>query len=193
MKTNQIKWRCVSLAVAFAVCMAVNAQPLINPSFEDAETEQENRWGDLAAGWKRWGNWVNREKQWTPTRSGNCLMGYHHWRIEENGTSGFYQDVQDIQEGSLCSFSIFAFIDENTNAESIELRIERMGGFESIASRVYPLSEIRRNGWGLISVSGTTKGDGARFLVIITPKQTPGRQGAIKFDDAELLVEAGGG
>lgn len=165
------------------------AQQLRNASFEDAELEADNPWGDLAAGWGRWGNWMNRETQWTPTRSGNCLMGYHHWRIEEQDPSGFFQDIPDIPDGTLCMFSVFAYRDEDTNAESVELRIEKFGGFEVLASRVMSMDEIRKKGWGKISVTGTTRGGGVRVLISVTPRRDAPRLGAIKFDDAELIFQ----
>lgn len=188
MRTFRTSILSVVLVMAAGIAGAF-AQQLQNASFEDAETETENLYGDLAARWGRWGNWMNRETQWTPTRSGQCLMGYHHWRIEEPEVSGFYQDVSDIPDGTLCMFSIFAYRDEGTNAESVELRIEKMGGFEVLASRVLSMEEIRKNGWGKISVTGTTRGGGVRVLVAVTPLKQGFRQGAIKFDDAELIFQ----
>ena len=179
----------VAFAAAWCACPAARAEELVNPSFEEPETETDNEWGDLAAGWRRWGNWMNRESQWVPTRSGNCLMGYHHWRIEENNPSGFFQDVPGIPDGTLCQFSIFVFRDDQTDADSVELRLERLGGFETLASQVFYMDDIRRKAWGILTVSGRTKGEGVRVLVIVTPKQAGGRQGAIKFDDAELLLD----
>ena len=38
---------------------------LVNPSFEDSGDA-----ADRAAGWGRWGQWMNREEGWTPVHSG---------------------------------------------------------------------------------------------------------------------------
>jgi len=183
------------LAGAIVLCFGTtlsSAQDLTNPSFEEPELVKDNPWGDLAAGWGRWGNWMNRETQWQPTHSGECLMGYHHWQIEQKDPSGFYQDIPNIPDGTPCVFSIHAYRDEGTNVDSVELRIEKLGGYGTFGSRVFTSSDIRKNGWGRLSVSATTEGDeGIRVLVVVTPCQDGIRNGAVKFDDAELSVRFG--
>lgn len=164
------------------------AQLLKNGGFEDPETEQDNAYGDMAAHWGRWGNWMNRETQWVPTHSGNSLMGYHHWEIMEDADSGCYQDVPEAPAGKTYNFSVYAFKDDKSNAQSVELRLEKLNGGETLASRIYSLDEIKSGGWGEITVSGANKTDGVRVLIIVKPKEITGREGAIKFDDASLTV-----
>src|SRR5271156_4055173 len=83
------------------------AQVLLNPSFEDAGTS-----ADLAANWNRWGNWINRETDWTPTHSGGCMIGYHHWQIVDDQTSGIWQDVQSVKAGQRFTFSVWVWSDQ---------------------------------------------------------------------------------
>jgi hypothetical protein len=169
-------------------CTDTFAQLLKNGGFEDAETAQENPYGDLCANWGRWGEWMNRETAWVPTHSGNALMGYHHWEIMSNADSGFYQDIAEAPAGKKYTFSIFAFKDDKTNAESVELRIEKLSGGETLASRVYTIDEVDTGGWGQLTVSGVNTTDGIRVTVVVKPKQGDGRDGALKFDDATVTV-----
>jgi hypothetical protein len=176
------------LVWAVGTCADTFAQLLKNGGFEDAEAEKDNPYGDLCANWGRWGDWMNRETAWVPTHTGNSLMGYHHWEIMSDSDSGCYQDVPDAPAGKKYSFSVFAFKDDKTNAESVEMRLEKLGGGETLASRVYAIEEIKSAGWGEISVSGQNKEDGIRVVIVAKPKQGGGRDGALKFDDASLSV-----
>ncbi len=166
----------------------LQAQLLRNGSFEEAETEKENPYGDLAAHWGRWGNWMNRETYWQPTHNGVALLGYHHWRIEEDSNSGFFQDIPAVPAGAAVEFSIFAFKDRDTNAEFVELRLEPLNGGEALASQVYPIEQVKMGGWGKIMVTGKNPKPGLRVLVICRPRAGGGRAGAIKFDDAVLTA-----
>jgi len=159
---------------------------LLNPSFEEAEQNLENPYNDLAATWGRWGNWMNRESAWTPVRSGACMMGYHHWRILEDTTSGVFQDVQGTPSGVNLTFAVHAFKDPDTNAESVELRLEKIMGGTLINSRVYTIEELRNSTWMKLMVNGTNDEGGVRVLFSVKPRQGGGRQGCVKFDDAEL-------
>jgi hypothetical protein len=179
-----------SLAV-FLAASAATAQ-LLNGSFEEAEYFLPNPYGDLAACWGRWGNWMNRETGWEPTHGGLGLMGYHHWEIQESAMSGFYQDVTNVPSGSPCVFGIYAFKDPGTDAEFVELRLERAGGFHTYASRMYPIIELRTD-WQRLWIKGTNDAPGVRVVVSVKPKQESGRNGALKFDDAELTVLPGVG
>ena len=161
---------------------------LKNGSFEDSDTSAENIHGDRAEAWGRWGNWINRESEWSPVRSGKCIIGYHHWQIGEDDNSGLYQDVADVPPGKQVTFSVYASKDEKANFESIEMRLETFNGGETLASQTYKLDEVG-SGWTKLSVSGTTKGEGVRTLVIVNPKKGGGRDGALRLDDAELEVE----
>ena len=160
---------------------------LLNGSFEEADSFRPNPYGDLAAYWGRWGNWMNRETGWEPTHSGLGLMGYHHWEIQEPAMSGFYQDVTNVPPGSTCVFGIYFFKDPGTDAEFVELRLERAGGFFTYVSRMYPMNELRTD-WQRLWIKGTNDAPGVRVLVTVKPKQVNGRNGALKFDDAELTV-----
>ena len=177
------------LFAVFAMLAAVARGGLKNPSFEDLELEQDNPYGDLAAHWGRWGEWMNRETGWKPTKSGKCLMGYHHWEVKGSDSSGFYQDIEDLEPGSEYEFSIYAMIDKNTNAEKVELRLEKVGGFVTLASQMYTLDQISKTKWTRLSVSGKVPEDetGLRVLVIAYPAASGSRDGAIKFDDADLM------
>ena len=161
----------------------------MNGSFEEPETQKENSYGDLAANWGRWGNWINRETGWTPTHSGQCMIGYHHWEIAESGDSGIYQDVPGIPAGKTVLFSINALKDDKTDAESIEVRLEGLNGEGSIASKTYKMDEIKTDGWAPLSIIGTNKTEGIRVLVIVRPKADGPRNGAVKLDDAEVSVQ----
>lgn len=169
-------------------CANALAELLKNGGFEDVETVQSNPYGDLAANWGRWGNWMNRETAWVPTHSGNSLMGYHHWEIADDSDSGCYQDVPDLPAGKKYSFSVFAFKDKKSNAQSVELRLEALNGGQTLASRIYTIEEVTTDSWGEMSVSGENTTAGIRVLIIVKPKQGEGREGALKFDDASLTV-----
>ncbi|OQA26291.1 MAG: hypothetical protein BWY59_01441 [Verrucomicrobia bacterium ADurb.Bin345] len=182
------------LVLAVMVCVlgmisVSSANLLQNPSFEDPETEADNPYGDIAASWGRWGHWMNRETGWKPTRTGACLIGYHHWEIGGPDTSGLYQDVDDVTAGSQCVFSIHAAKDKDTNIESIELRIEKTGGFETLGSATYKLDDLKGAGYTKLSVSARATEDGVRVTVVVNPAKSSPRGGALKLDDAELVTE----
>ncbi len=162
---------------------------LRNPSFEEVERRVANPYGDLAADWGRWGNWINRETGWTPTHAGMCLLGYHHWRIEQSSSSGVFQDVTNIPPGTVCEMAVYARKDAGTNAEYVEVRLEKLGGFETLASRIYALTEISETAWSRLEVTGTNLTDGVRVLLQVKPLESGTRQGALKFDDATLVVK----
>ena len=168
------------------------AEDVANGSFEDAETDSDNAYGDLAAHWGRWGGWMNRESIWKPTHKGKCLMGYHHWQIESDDTSGIYQDIANAPAGAEFTFSVYASKDAGTNAEGIELRIEKVNGGEAVASQLFPVDQIKSSSWTKLSVTGTNPAEGLRVLVIVKPKPDGVRKGSLKFDDASLSVGGAG-
>jgi hypothetical protein len=174
------------LALSSALSLAADVK---NGSFEDADPSGDNVYGDRAEHWGRWGNWINRETGWSPVRTGKCIIGYHHWEIAEKDNSGLYQDIEGVPANKKVTFSIYASKDEKANNEKVELRLEPFNGGKTIASQFYTLDEIN-TGWTQLTVSGTTadKG-GVRVLVICYPKQSDGRDGALRFDDAELKEE----
>jgi len=175
----------ITLALAL---MAPAGELLKNPSFEQSEQEVDNPYGDLAAHWGRWGNWMNREEKWKPTHHGRCLIGYHHWQVEEGADSGIFQDVEDLPPASKCTFSVYASRDARTNVESVELRLEPLKGGKELASQTFKPDDIKANAWTELSVTGENVTQGIRALVIVKPKSGKGREGALKFDDASLVT-----
>jgi glucan 1,3-beta-glucosidase len=162
---------------------------LANGSFE-----QKGETTDLAANWNRWGPWINREATWMPTHSGSCVIGYHHWQIESNETSGVWQDA-NVEAGKRYTFSIFAQqdvpADGKSGARTIELRLESIGlrGEVTLNSRDFDVSRLATGkGWTRLSVSGTADGARMRALVAITPGIDGPRGGALKLDDATLAI-----
>jgi hypothetical protein len=176
----------VLAAIIVLASWGVASAELQNSSFEDPVTGQDNT-SDMAAHWGRWGQWMNRETGWTPTHSGDCLMGYHHWEIETPDTSGVFQDVSDVPADTEVTFVIQVMRDGGTNIRDVELRLEPLNGGNTIASRHFSTQDLPSGDWTAVSVSGNTVGaGGVRVLVIITPGSSHERQGAIKLDDAEL-------
>jgi hypothetical protein len=150
---------------------------LTNPSFEDPGDAT-----DRAAGWGRWGQWMNREEGWTPVHSGHCLLGYHHWEITDANESGIYQDVEHAVKGVRYTFGIYANLDKAKNptrdALTIELRLESIidGQQQIVVSKLYKVADFAPDRWEKLAV-----------LVIVKPSPQNGtRGGAIRFDDAFL-------
>jgi hypothetical protein len=163
---------------------------LVNPSFEDPGNAP-----DRAAGWGRWGQWMNREEGWTPVRSGHCLLGYHHWEVTDANESGIYQDVEHVVKGTGYTFGIYANLDKAKNpardAFTIELRLESTldGRQQIVASKLYRVADLAPDRWEKLAVSGAPANDSLRVLVIVTPSPQNGtRGGALRFDDAFLEV-----
>jgi hypothetical protein len=161
---------------------------LVNPSFEDPGDA-----ADRAASWGRWGQWINREDQWTPVRSGRCILGYHHWQISDAKDSGIYQDVEHVVKGTPYTFGIYVNLDKAQkpaqDALTVELRLESIVGGQPqpVASQTYKVSDLTANQWQKLTVSGAPVADTLRVLVIITPAPQDGtRGGAIRLDDAFL-------
>lgn len=160
---------------------------LRNASFEDPK-QQDNWFADQAAHWERWGDWINRETSWQPTREGECLIGYHYWRVQGDTSSGLYQDIPNASRGVQYTFSIQVFKDPGANMESIEVRLEPSGGGAALASRTYMVRSLKSKEWAELSVSGRPLTDGIRVLVIVNPQRGRSRQGALKFDQAVLTT-----
>lgn len=165
---------------------------LTNGSFEQAGDQP-----DLAAGWNRWGDWMNREAGWKPTHSGTAEIGYHHWQITSASTSGLWQDAS-VEPGKRYTFSIYAQHDRveanQHDASTVELRLESTtpGGQVTVNSRNFDVSKLASGSdWTRLSISGTAASDNLRVLVVITPAEEGPRGGSIKLDDA-TLTPAGG-
>lgn len=191
MKSNR-RW--MMAVVAALVCGAFGASAaLVNPSFED-----EGEASDRAAGWNRWGHWINRETGWTPTKDGSCLIGYHHWQIEQPDNSGLWQDVTGLVPGSRLTFQVYASADRadagSQDLKSIELRIETTvhGEQSTVASREWPIDALATGGqWSMLTVETTAPADSVRLLIVVNPANGAGpRGGALKLDAADLVVES---
>lgn len=102
--------------------VAVGAEELRNTSFEEPpDSGLGYNWvSDRAVFWERWGGWFNRETSWSPVFSGQCLMAYHHWRIQGDDTSGIYQDIAEVTPGQPYVFSIRIFKDKGANAAFVK-------------------------------------------------------------------------
>lgn len=168
-------------------CAAADATETLlkNPSFEKPKDEA-NWFCDQAEQWGRWGNWINRETSWSPTHEGECLIGYHCWEIEGSDDSGIYQDVTGTQIGKLYEFSVYAYKDQDTTLDTVELRLEPPNGGQAVASKLYEARTIKSGEWVKLSVTGRTPEAGIRTLLIVKPRAASNKKGAIKFDDALL-------
>ena len=170
---------------------AGTANLLRNASFEAAAGNQP----DLANGWQRWGHWLNRETGWTPRRAGECVLAYHHWRVERADSSGWYQEVAGLPPEHTATFSVFANRDQPAadkhGPASIELRVESLvnGRMVHVASQTWDAGQIAADeSWSKLSVTGPVPGDTARVLIVVSAsKQTP-RDAALKFDAAALQI-----
>lgn len=164
---------------------------LVNGSFE-----QEGETPDRAAGWARWGDWLNRETSWRPTRSGKCLLAYHHGRIRKSDSSGLWQDVREVPRGAPVTFSVYASADQAENGKedfaAVELRLETTlyGEQSTVASHKWSREAIETNGrWSRLAVHGVAPTELLRVLIIVYPGAGgTTRGGAVKFDEARLDI-----
>jgi hypothetical protein len=169
-----------------AATLPLRGQSLQNPSFEEQGDAP-----DLAAHWNRWGDWINRESEWSPTHDGKSLIGYHHWQIERDANSGIWQEVTGATPGQRFRFTVFVWVDKSVApAREIELRLEasRGGRQLTIQSVTFPVKEMPTGQWLPISVTGTTPENHVRVIVVVTPSASAPREGAVKLDDAALEV-----
>ena len=185
-------WMCTAAFYAAFPCSWVQATPaLVNASFEEGGTPP-----DTAVGWTRWGEWINRETDWKPVRTGKAVLGYHHWQIPSEADSGVWQEVKDVKAGQKVKFSIFLMVDpvsgNQARAEYVELRLEysKNGWQEVLAQKRVPLKNFPADeAWHPVEVEGEACADGIRVVVAIMPSldEAP-RAGAVKFDDAKIEV-----
>lgn len=183
---------CICTAVLGSCCQQAQATPeLINGSFEQGGTPS-----DTAVGWTRWGEWINRETDWKPVRTGQAVLGYHHWQIPSEADSGVWQEVKAVKVGQKVKFSIFMMVDSvsgnQARAEYVELRLEysKDGWQEILAQKRVPLKDFPTDeAWHAIEVEGIASTEELRVVLSITPSldEIP-RGGAVKFDDAKLEV-----
>lgn len=155
--------------------------------------EQQGDGSDVALNWNRWGPWMNRESAWTPTHSGSSEIGYHHWQIRSDDTSGLWQDL-NVEAGKRYTFSIYAQRDVPANgdaeARTVELRLESVTdrGEVTLNSQNFEVSRLASGReWTRLSVSGTADASRLRMLVVISPAASGPRGGAVKLDDAMLI------
>ena len=180
-----------AICVAFS-CSWVQAAPeLINGSFEEGGTTS-----DTAVGWTRWGEWINRETDWKPVRTGQAVLGYHHWQIPSEADSGVWQEVKGLKVGQKVKFSIFMMVDSvsgnQARAEYVELRLEysKNGWQEILAQKRVPLKDFPTDeAWHAVEVEGVASTEELRVVLSITPSldEIP-KAGAVKFDDAKIEV-----
>ncbi len=178
------------MVVGMMVFAALSAKgQLANPSFETQGTQT-----DLADGWSRWGDWINRETGWTPVKDGTCIIGYHHWQIEKSDNSGLWQDVK-VTPGQKYTFSVFANADKPTDekpsADTVELRLETTvnGQQSTVASKTFKVADLLGGEeWSQLQVSGVAPNDTLRVLIVVNPASTGPRGGAVKFDLAALTT-----
>ncbi|NCC52112.1 MAG: hypothetical protein EOM20_12965 [Spartobacteria bacterium] len=173
------------------LCHAEELVPITNPSFEEPGDAD-----DRAAGWDRWGEWINRECAWTPVHDGSCIIGYHHFRLEDNNNSGIFQNIA-VEPGRYYTFSVRANADhpgeDFHGAKEVELRLETTlyGQQATIASKKYPAKYLATGeNWSWLRVSSVAPTDTMRLLVILHPSaEIRGRAGAVKIDSARLTVQ----
>jgi hypothetical protein len=187
-----------SLIVPASVQLRIDADPKIaqdataetsllsNASFEDAGDQP-----DRAATWQRWGNWINREDSWTPTKSGQCVLGYHHWRIENADDSGVWQDVK-VEAGKTYRLVVPMLADPGENpVDSVTVALEA-----TVDGRQVTLVDETARGidlqtsttWSGLSIQAVAPADTIRVLIRVRPKKDAPRGGAVKFDDVHLGV-----
>jgi hypothetical protein len=171
-------------------CLVAGAEEslLKNGSFE-TPLDPDNWPCDMAASWIRWGSWMNREAFWAPTKDGECMMGFHHFRLRGPDNAGFYQDVKDAKAGGKYNFRIFAWQDKGSNVEEVELQFHSFHGGSMVTSRLFRASSIKEDQWTELGMSATIPSDGLRVMVVVQPKVSGLRKGAMKFDAATLVKE----
>ena len=188
---------CASIVLVAALSVAtaaLHAQSTSAPLLTNGSFEQQGDGPDQAAGWSRWGDWINREDGWSPTHSGKCLIGYHHWQITKADSSGLWQDVK-VEPGKRYTFSVYATHDTADkpahDADTVELRLEAVGTGDPvlITTENFPVAKLDTGkSWGKLSITGKATTGTLRVLLVINPSADANRGGAVKLDDAALKV-----
>ena len=178
------------LAAIFLTAGLTMAQQITNGSFEDFVDDP-----GAPEGWSTWGEWIKRETGWWPTFSGKAMLGYHHWQVKGDFTSGVWQDIQGVKAGQKFKFSVSMMVDKHEDgantAEEVELILEctKNGQQETVATKKIPLADFPADGqWREVSVEGTTPVNSLRVLISVQPAREGSRTSAVKFDDATLEV-----
>lgn len=167
-----------------------------NPSFETVEHAQTAP--DRAKHWNRWGHWINRQEGWTPIRSDETILAYHHWRIESADNSGVWQDVTGLTPGQTYELEVFGNLDPGQAGgrapASVELRLETPrpdGTVLTLATRGYPAEDLATGeAWSRLTLSAEATDPTMRVLLIVYPSDDGPRDGALKFDDVSLRTAA---
>ncbi|HEY8240814.1 MAG TPA: hypothetical protein VIH35_05170, partial [Kiritimatiellia bacterium] len=123
---------------------------------------------------------------WEGPRGGKCMIAYHHWEIADNESSGLYQDVERADPNVNYTFSVYSYLDEDTNADYIELRIENLWGNGAITSQTFYVGSLEIGKWQRLSVEGIPADKGLRTVIVVFPAKDKARKGCVKFDDAKL-------
>lgn len=182
------------LPAADAAAAPAGESLLKNGSFEAAGTAP-----NLAAGWNRWGDWIDRETAWSPVKDGKALIGYHHYEIGGTGASaGLWQDAK-VVAGKRYTFTVFAQHDAveagKKDAKSIELRLEgvRPDGQVTLNTQEFGVANLATGKtWSRLAISGTATDDTMRVLAVINSADEANRGGAIKLDAATLTPASDG-
>ena len=167
---------------------------LQNGSFEAVKDPRDA--ADQAAGWNRWGHWLNRHDDWIPVRDGGAILAYHHWQIEAADTSGVWQDVSGLTPGHRYRFTVFANRDPGDGngvaPASVEVRLETPGPdatMLTLATTTYRAADLPTGQqWGKLTLEAHATAPRMRVLLMVNPAGETPRDGALKFDDARLVV-----
>ncbi len=163
---------------------------LTNGSFEEGDADP-----DSPAGWFRWTDELRRETGWQPVREGACVLGYHHWEVGSDDSSGAWQDVA-TEPGTAVSWEVFANLDPGKSGSNppaaVELRLEGLrpdGSVLTLATRTWKASELATgDGWSRLTLPGVAATGTTRALLAVYPAEEGPRDGALKLDAASLTA-----
>lgn len=166
---------------------------LQNGSFETVKNAQTE--SDQAQRWNRWGQWLNRQTDWSPVRTGQAILAYHHWEIADTESSGVWQDVDGLTPGARYTFEVYANLDPgqadgSAAPASVELRLETPradGSTLTLATRTFPARDLATgDAWSRLTLNAPATGGTMRALLVVYPAEDAPRGGALKFDDVSL-------
>ncbi len=166
---------------------------LQNASFEMVKDPQNA--ADQAAAWNRWGQWLNRQEDWSPVRDGDAILAYHHWQIPSADNSGVWQDVEGLTVGQEYRLEVYANLDAGQavgrSPASVELRLELLkpdGQTLTLATQTYKAADLATGqAWSRLHLTAPATGPKLRVLLVVNPAEDGPREGALKFDDLSLV------
>lgn len=162
------------------------APALRNPSFEFAGSKPEE-----IPGWGLWGGGLERVDSWSPTHTGDAMIGYKHWVIRDVGDSGLFQDASSIAAGANYEFSVWIYVDkaERNGFGGVELRLESGvdGRQVTVATTTVAGADIPTGRWSKLAVRGTAPVGNLRVVIVCFPSLDEPRDGAVKIDDAQIV------